>query len=107
MAKNPNRAKYQISIRRRLCPAATLAEARRLWRAKGSKSARRVSEGDGNVYDESGALVNIISFNGRIWTPEEDWQARTEVIVPEDDLPPPTSAGPARRPSSRARPKGD
>ena len=33
------------------------------------------------VYDKDNNVVAIVSYNGRVWTPEPHWMARTEIEV--------------------------
>lgn len=38
----------------------------------------------GRVYDNySHKLVAIVSYNGRVWTPESDWQKQQEIKLEE------------------------
>lgn len=72
----------------RWVPAETLADAARLVREYIREHLDRRGLGgsawgqlNAPVRDATGRRVAVVSYNGRVWTPERDWRKQTEIVV--------------------------
>ena len=71
---------WNRNIKPRPCPAKSLRDASeccRLFIQMNELGGGNWTGGD--VFDESGAKVAIISYNGRVWTPDPNWKDRKEI----------------------------
>lgn len=42
--------------------------------------------GDFPVYNETGKIIAFISYNGRVWTPEDNWEERKEIKIDNNEI---------------------